>query len=365
MGDSASTTPELYAMNGGDGRFSYAKNSFLQGHNVTASKGKIGEAIAEKLDLEILLSTSKTIRIVDVGCSVGPNTFLAIQSIIESIERKYQAQELNINQKPEFQVFFNDLTSNDFNTLFSSLPPDRQYFAAGVPGSFHGRLFPEGSIHFFYSCIALHILSKVPEELLDKSSPSWNRGRIHYINAPDEVVNAYATQYAKGIEIFLDARAKEMVPGGMAVMIFPANPTGIPYSQTFTGAMFELLESSILDLAREGKISEAQVDSFNLPMYVPSLEEMMELVQKNGCFDIEKMELTSPGVLHESMTNTSSMGKAIVMHVRAGMERMLIQHFGSEIIDELFNRYARKFEEFPHHVQPSKKLQLFVVLIRK
>lgn len=223
----------------------------MQGHSVNASKEKIGEAIAEKLDLKILLSTSKTIRIVDVGCSVGPNTFLAIQNIIESIERKYQAQYLNINQKPEFQVFFNDLTSNDFNTLFSSLPPNRQYFAAGVPGSFHGRLFPEGSIHFFYSCIALHILSKVPEELLDMNSPSWNKGRIHYINAPDEVVNAYATQYAKGIEIFLDARAKEMVSGGMAVMSFPANPTGIPYSQTFTGAMFELLESSLLDMAKE------------------------------------------------------------------------------------------------------------------
>jgi indole-3-acetate O-methyltransferase len=83
------------------------------------------------------------------------------------------------------------------------------------------------------------------------NSPSWNKGRIHYINAPDEVVNAYATQYAKGIEIFLDARAKEMVSGGMAVMIFPANPTGIPYSQTFTGAMFELLESSLLDMAKE------------------------------------------------------------------------------------------------------------------
>ncbi|KAJ6951518.1 squalene monooxygenase [Populus alba x Populus x berolinensis] len=130
-------------------------------------------------------------------------------------------------------------------------------------------------------------------------------------------------------------------------------------------AAMKFVAFRILDLAKEGKISEAQVDSFNLPMYVPSLEEMMELVQKNGCFDIEKMELTSPGVLHESMTNTSSMGKAIVMHVRAGMERMLIQHFGSEIIDELFNRYAKKFEEFPHHVQPSKKVQLFVVLKRK
>jgi len=30
MGASATTTPELDAMNGGDGRFSYAKNSFLQ-----------------------------------------------------------------------------------------------------------------------------------------------------------------------------------------------------------------------------------------------------------------------------------------------------------------------------------------------
>ncbi|KAJ6951513.1 hypothetical protein NC653_040834 [Populus alba x Populus x berolinensis] len=148
---------------------------------------------------------------------------------------------------------------------------------SGVPGSFHGRLFPEGSIHFFYSCIALHILSKVPEELLHKKLSVMEQGRIHYINAPDEV-----------------------------------------------GPCLNFWESSILDLAREGKISEAQVDSFNLPMYVPSLEEMMELVQKNGCFDIEKMELTSPGVLHESMTNTSSMGKAIVMHVRAGMERMLI-----------------------------------------
>jgi hypothetical protein len=37
----------------------------------------------------------------------------------------------------------------------------------------------------------------------------------------------------------------------MAVMSFPANPTGIPYSQTFTGAMFELLESSLLDLVKE------------------------------------------------------------------------------------------------------------------
>nr|POE51928.1 putative s-adenosylmethionine-dependent methyltransferase at5g38100 [Quercus suber] len=37
-------------------------------------------------------------------------------------------------QDSDYQV------SNDFNTLFKSLPPNRQYFAVGVPGSFHGIL---------------------------------------------------------------------------------------------------------------------------------------------------------------------------------------------------------------------------------
>ena len=88
---------------------------------------------------------------------------------------------------PEFQVFFNDHTSNDFNTLFTSLPPERPYFATGVPGSFHGRLFPNSSLDFVHSSYALQILSKVPKELLNKNSAAWNKGRVHYASAPDEV----------------------------------------------------------------------------------------------------------------------------------------------------------------------------------
>ncbi|KAL0409410.1 UNVERIFIED_CONTAM: Farnesoic acid carboxyl-O-methyltransferase, partial [Sesamum radiatum] len=48
-------------------------------------------------------------------------------------------------------VFFNDKVGNDFNTLFSSLPSERLYYATGVPGSFHGRLLPKASLHFAYS----------------------------------------------------------------------------------------------------------------------------------------------------------------------------------------------------------------------
>ena len=76
------------------------------------------------------------------------------------------------------------------------LPPERPYSATGVPGSFHGRLFPNFSLDFVYSSYALQCLSKVPEELLNKNSAAWNKGRVHYASASDEVAQAFTTQFA-------------------------------------------------------------------------------------------------------------------------------------------------------------------------
>ncbi|XP_028117644.1 probable S-adenosylmethionine-dependent methyltransferase At5g38780 [Camellia sinensis] len=119
---------------------------------------------------------------------------------------------------PEFQLFFNDHASNDFNTLFTTLPPDRNYFAAGVPDSFYGRFFPKSSIHLMYSSFALHWLSKVPEELLDNGSLAWNKGKIHYTIASKEIADVYAAQFAKDMDTFFNARADEIIVGG--IMIF-------------------------------------------------------------------------------------------------------------------------------------------------
>ena len=208
----------------------------------------IEDAIAENFDVKCF--SSNPFRLVDLGCSVGPNTFIAMQHIVEAIERKYSEEGLK-PQVPEFQIFFNDHSTNDFNTLFSSLPAERRYFACGVPGSFYGRLFPEGSIHLMYSSYALQWLSKVPEELLDKNSPAWNRGRILYSNAPDEVSQAYAAQFENDMEKFLCARAKELVVGGIMVLIMPALPDGIPASQIPSGFMFDLLGATLVDMAIE------------------------------------------------------------------------------------------------------------------
>ncbi|CAK9144639.1 unnamed protein product [Ilex paraguariensis] len=220
-------------------------NTSREASNVV--KEMINKAITKKFDVKNMISISRTIRIADLGCSVGPNTFIAMQNVIAVVEKKYYSQVLP-SEKLEFQMFFNDHISNDFNTLFASLPVDRQYFVAGVPGSFYELLFPSSSLQFVHSAYALHWLSKVPKKLLDKKSLAWNKGKIHYIGASDEVRNACAAQFEKDMENFLNARSKEIIAGGMMVLIMVGLPDDFQPSETSTGVTFNFLESSLMDM---------------------------------------------------------------------------------------------------------------------
>ncbi|KAJ7942862.1 S-adenosylmethionine-dependent methyltransferase [Quillaja saponaria] len=336
---------------------------FLQKAATNNAKTMVDATIAEKFDIKVILSStsSNTIRIADLGCSVGPNTFTSVQNIIDAVQNKYLQSEGPAYRIPEFHVFFNDHVSNDFNVLFTSLPPDRQYFAAGVPGSFYSRLFPESSLHFVHSSYAIQWLSKVPEELLNKNSKAWNKGRIHYTSAPDEVIEVYAAQFAKDMTTFLEARSKELVVGGMMVLIMPGIANGIAHSDDPVGLMFNFLGSSLIDMVKEGLISEDQVDSFNIPVYTASAREITKLVEKNGCFSIEIIDLTL------SRSVASANGQDCTMHMRAGMEGIISKHFGSEIIDELFDRFHKKTEELLYLLESRTKegSQLLVILKRK
>ncbi|KAB1212151.1 putative S-adenosylmethionine-dependent methyltransferase At5g37990 [Morella rubra] len=183
-------------------------------------------------------------------------------------------------------MFFNDQASNNFNTLFNVLP-EGQYFAVGVPGSFHSRLFLESSLHNVHSSYALYWLSTLLEELYDKNPPACNKGRVHSTSAPNEV--------AKDVDTFLNARAKELMSGGLMVMILTSISEGTPYSQIPTGIAYDMIASILLDMA----IEEDQVDSFNLPFYAASHEMMAGLVERNGDFSIERLELMNPSELLE------------------------------------------------------------------
>ncbi|KAK6930531.1 SAM dependent carboxyl methyltransferase [Dillenia turbinata] len=348
-------TVETYPMTGGTGPSSYARNSNLRASREAAErlKGMITTVIVENLDISHISPTSNLYCIADLGCSTGPNTFFTVNTIIEAIKRRSD-QENADEHLPDFLVFFNDHVSNDFNTLFASLPADGKYFAAGVPGSFHRRLFPKGSINFFNTSYALHWLSKTPRELSDLNSPVCNKGKITYADARNEVVEAFASQFAKDMDSFLVARAQELAPGGLLSILIPCRPDGMHPSKSPFGLLFESLESSFVDMVNEGRLNKEELDSFNIPVYSPSASEVRLLVQHNGCFSIARLEVRQE---HVHIISPQS--------VRAGFEGIFSKNFGNEIIDEVVRRYADKVEGCSFiRDEEGINCQLFILLKR-
>ncbi|KAG6389888.1 hypothetical protein SASPL_151363 [Salvia splendens] len=148
-----------FSMNGRDGIHSYVKNSSYQKGVLETAKAIIEEEIATKLDI----STNTFFGIADFGCSTGNNSFPAMHTIIEAVKRKYESSDL---KTPDFYVWFNDVVSNDFNTLLNSLPPDRSYEVYAVPGGFRRYLLPPSSVHFAYYAWSLHWLSEGLKSLI-------------------------------------------------------------------------------------------------------------------------------------------------------------------------------------------------------
>ncbi|XP_011070668.1 probable S-adenosylmethionine-dependent methyltransferase At5g38780 isoform X1 [Sesamum indicum] len=348
-----------YVMNGGEGPNSYAQNSSYQGGVIDVAKPILEEEISRKLDIKHI---SSTFRIADFGCSTGRNSFAAMQIIVEAIKRKFETDG-KVMQIPDFQVFFNDKVTNDFNTLFSSLPPQGLYHVTGVPGSFHSRLLPRASLHFGYSCFSLHWLSEVPKAVLDNTSPAWNSGKVHYFGARREVCEEYANQYAKDIKSFLDSRAEELVPGGLMALLVPAVPASWNPNSAYT-VLTEVyhLGSCLVDMAKKGRFYEDKIDSFNYSVYFPVPQELKAIIEKSDNYIMERMEiLDNPG--KRSLTGP----KERASYLRAVNEGMLVNHFGTEIMDELFDRYTKKLKASPLFSDPNsdKTILIFVLLQRK
>lgn len=164
-------------MNGGDGECSYNRMSVVQEYALHGLQPFFSEAVHQMTlphqpqhqnDQIQLHEGVPCLRLADFGSSTGRNAFLYMEFLVTRIRQEYKHRNLHM---PEVQVFFNDLPGNDFNSMFGLLPPIkhedgesgrvRDYFAAGVPGSFYGRLFPKESLHFAVSLHCLHWISQV------------------------------------------------------------------------------------------------------------------------------------------------------------------------------------------------------------
>ncbi|XP_077251711.1 putative jasmonic acid carboxyl methyltransferase 1 [Tasmannia lanceolata] len=275
---------QVLHMNGGVGDTSYANTSTLQRTVITKVRPIVEEAI---LNL-YCISFPKKLSIADLGWSSGPNTLLVLSNIIEAIGMK--CRELN-HPLPEFQMFFNDLSGNNFNTIFRYLLPDfyeelkeekgvdlGQCFMARVAGSFYARLFPSKSLHFVHSSYSLMFLSKNKFNIcLAKTSPH-------------SIFKAYLEQFQRNFSLFLKFKSEEIIGGGRIVLTLHGRRTSDPSSSECFSHL-ELMALALNGMVLQGVIEQEKVDSFNLPYYAPSIHELEDIVETEGSFSLDRFEV--------------------------------------------------------------------------
>uniref|UniRef100_A0A7N0UD56 Uncharacterized protein n=1 Tax=Kalanchoe fedtschenkoi TaxID=63787 RepID=A0A7N0UD56_KALFE len=357
---------KLFHMNGGNGNTSYAKNSALQLKASDMMKHVTAGAIR---DMYRQLSPT-SVGMADLGCSSGPNTLAIVRKFIDAV--KSESKKVG-GTEPELRIYLNDLPSNDFNSIFQSLPGfygemEKQngasrrssVFIAACAGSFYDRLFPNNSIHFVYSSYCLHWLSKVPLGLYDDEGKSINKGSVSITAAsPPEVSRVYYDQFKQDFSSFLRLRSEEVVAGGRMVLIFLGRG-GSDHIDRGNSFLWELLRKSFAKLASEGKIAKEKLDEYEVHFYAPSKEEVEEQVVEQGDFKIEEFEMFD--IENDGGSGSSvSYGRRCSAGIRAVQESMISRHFGQGIVDDLFENYC-KFIDEEIGVEKIRSITFLVVL---
>ncbi|KAK9283742.1 hypothetical protein L1049_011992 [Liquidambar formosana] len=91
----------------------------------------------------------------------------------------------------------------------------------------------------------------------------------------------------------------------------------------------------------QGLVDEEKLDSFNIPYYIPSQEEIQDIVEREGSFATEKMEMLELAVGAEEEKDMWARGEKIAKRIRSFTESIIAHQFGEEIMDKLYGELTR------------------------
>ncbi|VAH84716.1 unnamed protein product [Triticum turgidum subsp. durum] len=101
--------------------------------------------------------------------------------------------------------------------------------------------------------------------------------------------------------------------------------------------IWDILAQVLSIMASEGVIDKAKFDSFYLPVYGPSKEDLREIIQEEGSFSIKEF------LVHDFLSDLDSAlvtPSWIANQIRAVYEQIVVQHF-EDVMDE-FVRIAER-----------------------
>ncbi|XP_047043382.1 anthranilate O-methyltransferase 3-like [Lolium rigidum] len=356
----------------GERETSYANNSSLQRKALLETAPMLGKAV-----IEVCMGLSHpTMTVCDLGCSSGENTLFFVSKVIETI--CCHNRKLRASTNVQLQVFLNDLPGNDFNHVFLSLERFKEsvavgqeretlppFYIAGLPSSYYERLFPDKSVHFFHSSYSLHWCSQLPEGL--EGNP--NEGNIYIAeNTPPNVVKLYQEQFQNNFLLFLKLRYNELVFGGQMLLIFLGRKNEDAYGGGLN-YLFGLLAQSIQFLVEEGLVEKEKLDSFNIPMYGPSVAEVKTVIEQSKLFRINKIKLLEhnwdpyDNSKSDYVDDPPQSGINVAKCLRAVTEPLLGSHFGEFVLDALFDKYAHNIAE--HLEREKTKYSIIVLSLKK
>ncbi|KAG0513668.1 hypothetical protein BDA96_10G121800, partial [Sorghum bicolor] len=206
----------------------------------------------------------------------------------------------------------------------------------------------------------------LPEELDIKSTTHLNEGNIYITRttAPS-VVKMYQQQFQKDLSLFLKLRSEELSPGGQMLLTL----LGRKNRDALHGNLnhvYGLLGQAMQSLVAEGIVDKEKLYSFNLPIYGPSIDEVATIVRQSGLFNIGHIQLfesnwdpydDSEG---DHVVDSIQSGVNVARSLRAVMEPLFASHFGEQILDELFKRYACNVAK---HLEKEKTKYSVIVML--
>ncbi|GAB2288412.1 hypothetical protein Dimus_022745 [Dionaea muscipula] len=110
-------------------------------------------------------------------------------------------------------------------------------------------------------------------------------------------------------------------------------------------------------------VEEGKVDSFNFPFYAASQVEIKNIVEQQGSFAVELMEILTQHVADEIKDKLARAGK-LANVIRSYTESLIAHHFGSQVVEPLYDELAHLAFEFLANESPEH-LTISVLLRRK
>ena len=152
--------------------------------------------------------------------------------------------------------------------------------ACGV--GFHYQCYPSNSIDFGLSFTAMHWLSRIPSSLKGEQF-------MHAARCPEAPI-LEKQQAQEDWKSILDARAKELVPGGRFVTAnFCVSKEGYFLGQTDVGvSMWDSFQTSWDKLKEDGLIDEEERLGVSFPSYYRTMDEFVSAVD-----EIDDLEVVS------------------------------------------------------------------------